>query len=206
LKARKALLNQHFGWITWAVLAAALAGCAGSELPAPAFDARPTLTRAAVSPSPSTAPDSAVTRAPRVTVAPDIYDLQGERYEEGWGYGWSTSPAFLVVTEDRDKAAKALGRAATRFSYVGDSGKELTLAELEGENPEYTPNYVSEVYLTDLGPMIWADTKGELTKGMGEGMLGILVAELRSEEITAFVTAPPADLSLEGVPRMEMHP
>lgn len=147
-----------------------------------------------------------MTTAARVTVAPDIYDLQGEKYEEGWGYGWSISPAFLVMTNDRDKAAKALGRAAVRFSYVGDSGRELTLAEIEGNDTEYTPNYVSDVYLTDLGPMIWADTKGELTKGMGEAMLGILVAELRSEEITAVVTAPPADLSLEGVPRMEPQP
>ncbi|MGY3318123.1 hypothetical protein [Arthrobacter sp. TE12232] len=132
-----------------------------------------------------------------VTVAPDIFDQQGEKYEEGLGDGWETSPAFLVVSDDQDKAARALYAAAGRFYSVDQDGNELTRAEMTGEYPQYTPNYVSDVYLTDQGPMIWTDTKGELTKGMAEEMLRILVAELRAQGITAHITAPPADLPLD---------
>lgn len=131
-----------------------------------------------------------------VTVASDIFDQQGEKYDEGLGDGWETSPAFLVVSDDQEKAARALYAAAGRFYAVDQDGNELTPAEVAGA--QYTPNYISDVFLTDLGPMIWTDTKGELSKGMAEGMLRILVAELRSQEITAHVTAPPADLSLDA--------
>jgi hypothetical protein len=135
--------------------------------------------------------------AVNVTVAPDIFDQQGEKYEEGLGDGWETSPAFLVETEDQDKAARALYAAGERFYSVDQNGKELTPAEMTGDYPQYTPNYISDVYLTDRGPMIWTDTKGELSRGMAERMLLILEAELRSQRITAHVTAPPADLPLD---------
>lgn len=133
-----------------------------------------------------------------VTVAPDIFDQQGEKFEEGLGEGWEMSPAFLVLSDDEDKAARALHAAAARFYSVDQNGEELTRAEMTGEFPQYTPNYVSDVYLTVLGPAICTDTKGEVSKSMAEGMLRILVAELRAQGITAFVTAPPADLILDG--------
>jgi hypothetical protein len=118
-----------------------------------------------------------------VTVAPDIFDQQGEKFEEGLGEGWEMSPAFLVLSDDEDKAARALHAAAGRFYSVDQFGNELTPAEMTGEFPQYTPNYVSDVYLTVLGPMICTDTKGEVTKDMAEAMLRILVAELRARGI-----------------------
>ncbi|WP_136017875.1 hypothetical protein [Arthrobacter silvisoli] len=133
----------------------------------------------------------------RVTVEPDIFDKQGEKWDESLGEGWEMSPAFLVVSDDQDKAAAALFAAARRIFTVDQNGNELTPAEMTGEYPQYTPNYVSDVYLTDLGPMIWTDTKGDVTKAMAEEMLHILVAELRSQEIAARIIAPPADLVLD---------
>ena len=141
-----------------------------------------------------------------VTVEPHLFDQQGERHEPALGGGWETSPTFLVVSDNRDKAAEALRAAAVRFYSVDQNGTELTRAEMTGEFPQYTPNYVSDVYLTDLGPLIYADTKGELSTGMAEGMLRILVAELRSQEITAVVTAPPKSLAWEDAPTMGLSP
>ncbi|MEV7131431.1 hypothetical protein AB0N24_00940 [Arthrobacter sp. NPDC093128] len=109
---------------------------------------------------------------------------------------------FLVVSDAPEKAAEALRAAAVRFCTVDQNGKELTREEMTGECPQYMPNYVSDVHLTDLGPMILTDTKGELPKGMGEGMLRILVAELQAQEIAALVTTPPVDFALEDVPRI----
>ena len=181
----------------------ALAGCSGSMQLLPAFTSP--AARAAPSvpsprPSPSIAPDNNVNgnSAARVTVARDIFDQQGEKYEEGLGHGWETSPGFLVVSDDQDKAARALYAAAGRFMSVDQNGKELSPAEMTGDYPQFTPDYVSDVYLTELGPMIWTDTSGELPIGMAETMLLILEAELRAQGITAHVTAPPADLSLDG--------
>ena len=183
----------------------ALAGCSGSMQLIPAFTS-PT-TRASPStpipqPSQPTAQDGNLkgNSAMRITVAPDIFDQQGEKWEEGLGQGWETSPAFLVVSDDEDKAARALYAAAQRFYAVDQFGNELTPEEMTGEYPQYTPNYVSDVYLTELGPMIWTDTKGELAAGMADEMLRILVDELQAQEITAHVTAPPADFSVDGTP------
>ncbi|BCW66661.1 hypothetical protein NicSoilB4_14240 [Arthrobacter sp. NicSoilB4] len=141
-----------------------------------------------------------------VSVQPDLFDQQGERHEAALGGGWETSPAFLVVSEDRDKAVAALQAAAVRLYSVDQNGKELTREEMTGAYPQYTPNYISDVYLTDLGPMIYTDTKGELSTGMAQGMLRIVVAELRAQEITAVVAAPPKDLSWENAPSVKIFP
>ncbi|WAJ34378.1 hypothetical protein OUO20_05435 [Arthrobacter sp. FX8] len=150
---------------------------------------------------------SAPEEAPVVTAEPDIFDLQGEKYEASLGDGWETSPAFLVVSDDVSKAADALGRAAVRFFHIDEYGSELAperrialeQAATTWDVP-HTPNFVSDVYLTPRGPMIWTDTKGELTRPMGDAMLHVLLDELRVEGITAHVVAPPADINLEGVP------
>ncbi|HEX9088676.1 MAG TPA: hypothetical protein VF867_14255 [Arthrobacter sp.] len=144
--------------------------------------------------------------AANVTVEPHLFDQQGEKHPAALGGGWETSPTFLVVADDQAKAADALRAAAVRFYFVDQNGKELTRAEMTGDYPQYTPNYISDVYVTDLGPMIYADTKGELSVGMATGMLQILVAELRSRKITAVVTAPPKDLSWENAPTIKLSP
>ena len=154
-----------------------------------------------------TSSGSALEEAPVVTAEPDIFDRQGEKYEASLGDGWETSPAFLVVSDDVSKAADALGRAAVRFFHLDEYGSELApeqrLAEEQAAKTweaAYTPNFVSDVYLTPRGPMVWTDTKGELTRQMGDAMLHVLLDELRVEGITAHVVAPPADITLEGVP------
>lgn len=142
-----------------------------------------------------------------VTAARDIFDRQGEKYEASLGGGWETSPAFLVLSNDAKKAADALGRAAVRFFHIDEYGRELKLEQREAEEQAaktwdvpYTPNFISDVYLTPHGPMVWTDTKGELTRPMGDAMLQVLLDELRAEGITAHVVAPPLDIPLEGVP------
>ncbi|MDJ0459912.1 hypothetical protein PUN71_022140 [Arthrobacter sp. NQ7] len=142
-----------------------------------------------------------------VNAAPDIFDQQGDKYEASLGDGWETSPAFLVLSDDDGKAAHALGRAGVRFSHIDEYGRELTPEQRDVEEQAaktwdvpYTPNFISDVYLTPRGPMVWTDTKGELTRAMGEAMLRVLLEELRAEGITARVVAPPADVPLEGVP------
>jgi hypothetical protein len=150
---------------------------------------------------------SALEEAPVVTAEPDIFDLQGEKYEASLGDGWETSPAFLVVSDDDSKATDALGRAAVRFFHIDEYGRELAPEQRMAEEQAaktwdvpYTPNFISDVYLTPRGPMVWTDTKGELTRQMGDAMLQVLFDELRAEGITAHVVAPPADIPLEGVP------
>lgn len=196
------MARRHLCGAVVLALGLALAGCSGSTQPGLAFTS-PTMPAVPSTPSPQPSPSIAHdgnvkgNSAVSVTVAPDIFDQQGERYEEGLGDGWETSPAFLVETDDQDKAARALYAAAGRFMSVDQNGKELSPAEMTGDYPQYTPNYVSDVYLTELGPMIVTDTKGELSRGMAETMLLILEAELRAQGTTAHVIAPPADLFLE---------
>jgi hypothetical protein len=124
----------------------------------------------------------------KVTTAPDIFDRMGERWEDGLGEGWETSPDFLVVTEDTDKAAAGLRAASPRLFRVNGQGQEVDLAT--HDSYDYTPNYVSPVYITCEGLVIYVDTKGELPKGMADAMLRIVVEELLAADVTAHVTAP----------------
>ena len=127
----------------------------------------------------------------KVTTEPDIFDRMGERWEYGLGEGWETSPAFLIVTEDPDKAAAALQTATPRLFRVNGQGQEV---DLETHDPyDYTPNYVSPVYTTSKGLVIYVDTKGELPKGMADAMLRIVVEELVAAHVSAHVTAAPKD-------------
>ena len=109
-----------------------------------------------------------------VTVEPHLFDQQGERHEPALGGGWETSPTFLVVSDNRDKAAEATAGGCSSLLFRRSERHGTDPAEMTGEFPQYTPNYVSDVYLTDLGPLIHADTKGELSTGMADGMLRIL--------------------------------
>jgi len=83
-----------------------------------------------------------------VTVADDVL-AQGEPfYEDGVVTGWATSPAFLVTSRDAGLGA-AVHAAAQRFYLVTDEGHEVDEAEIGGRY--YTPNWVSDVYLTTPG-------------------------------------------------------
>ena len=133
-----------------------------------------------------------------VTVTPEIFDLQGVAYPDG--QGWETSPAFLVVTDDRLTAAAALHAAGDRFMKIDENGDELADWELEVDDT-YTPNGVSAVHLADEGPVLSVDTKGELSVQMGDAMVRVLVAELTVRGVTAHVTAPPRDCSWVEAPQ-----
>jgi hypothetical protein len=122
----------------------------------------------------------------KVTTAPDIFDRMGARWEDGLGEGWETSPVFLVVTEDTDKAVAALRAASPRLLRVNERGQEVNL---DASPDEYTPSYVSEVDVTNEGLEIYVDTDGELPKAMADAMLRIVVEELVAADITAHVTA-----------------
>lgn len=127
----------------------------------------------------------------KVTTAPDIFDQMGERWEDGLGEGWETSPVFLVVTEDTDKAAAALQAASPRLMRVGGRGQEVDIsAHFSGDPYDNTASYVSEVYVTPEGLVINIDTDGDLPKAMGDAMLRIVMEELVEADVTAHVTTP----------------
>ncbi|GAA1767309.1 hypothetical protein GCM10009712_14460 [Pseudarthrobacter sulfonivorans] len=132
----------------------------------------------------------------KVTTAPDIFDQMGERWEDELGEGWETSPHFLIVTEDADKAAAGLQAASPRLFRVNGRGQEVDLATHDPN--DYTPNWVSDVYITSEGLVIYVDTKGDLPKGMADTMLRIVVEELLAADASAHVTAAPADWEVLG--------
>jgi hypothetical protein len=121
----------------------------------------------------------------RIVMPPDLYARQGREHDDG---GWETSPAFLVVSPDGDRACRALSRAADRFAGVTADGREVPDPE---DEDVYTPNYVSNVYISAAGALVYVDTKGELTAEMGGALLRVLAQELARAEVTALVTAPP---------------
>lgn len=132
----------------------------------------------------------------KVTTAPDIFDQMGERWEDELGEGWETSPHFLILAEDSDKAAAALHVATPRLFRVNGTGQEVDLATHDPN--DYTPNWVSDVYITGEGLVIYVDTKGDLPKGMADAMLRIVVEELLAADVSAHVTAAPDDWEVLG--------
>lgn len=124
----------------------------------------------------------------RIAMPRNLYARQGEAYPDG---GWETSPAFLIVSPDGDRACRALARAAERFKRVTADGREA--ASWEEVADAWVPNWVSDVYLSAAGAAVALDTKGELTADMGGALLTVLSEELRRAEVTALVTVPPVD-------------
>lgn len=117
-------------------------------------------------------------------------------YSDGELWGWCTSPTFLVVSHDPEAAAAAMHAAGQRFSFVNELGNEVSLEEAEDQVVS-TPHYISDVYLTDDGPIIYADTGGDLSRLMGERMIEILVEELTARGVPARISkAPPAGTTL----------
>lgn len=73
---------------------------------------------------------------------------------------------------------------------MNELGQEVTREAADSE-AFYTPNWISDVYLTDSGPAIYADTKGDLPLLMGQRMVAILVEELTARSVPAHITVPP---------------
>jgi hypothetical protein len=118
-----------------------------------------------------------------VTVAQDIFAHASELTDGGW----ELDPAFLVLSSDVEGAAAALHAAGERFLLIDERGREVDDWDC---SESYTPNYVSKVYLTADGPLVWVDVKGWLSQDMGRRMLDVLVAELVERGVSAHVTAP----------------
>ncbi|GEA87139.1 hypothetical protein [Cellulomonas cellasea] len=130
-------------------------------------------------------------RATRVTIDPDVF---GPPTEGGWD-GWDQSPGFRVRSADMPGAVAALRRAGTRFFRVDEQGTELSEAEL-ADTDLYTPNWVSDVMVYDVGAELVVDTKGELPGPMGRAMLRILVEELDVGGVAAHVAGPADEATL----------
>lgn len=122
-----------------------------------------------------------VTAASVLAVGEPDYDSEGRLV------GWQGSPLFMVEfadQEQRDSAdswerlALAVAKAARRFMQIDERGNVVGFDDLGGTD-EYTPNYVSDPEISVRGVSIVADTKGELSRDMGEAMLRTLVDELR---------------------------
>jgi hypothetical protein len=124
-----------------------------------------------------------------VQVARDVFGPRSQ-----WGEGWETDPAFLVQCEDTAGGAAALRAAAARFSSVDEQGRELDYWEVF-QGGSYTPNFVSDVYVTPRGLVVWADTKGELSIPMGLKLIKVLVEELRARGVSAAVVRSDVSLS-----------
>lgn len=112
--------------------------------------------------------------------------------------GWEVAPAILA--EDRESAAAALFAARHRVKFTTDIGTELTRPEYDtGEY--YMPNYVADVHMTEQGPVILTDTKGEIGMQMAEAFVRVIAEELEERNIVAHVRAPPPGMDLAHAPK-----
>jgi hypothetical protein len=108
------------------------------------------------------------------------------------GDGFFVEPSFLVVTAQIEDAVHAVLRAGRRMMQVTENG-DLLPDDQDHDGDVYTPNSDS-VYLTDVGPAVAMDTKGEAGLEMGRTMVHVLVEELDWSGVAALVCRRPADL------------
>lgn len=120
-----------------------------------------------------------------VTVATELLQLAGDGDRSGPEHG---SLGFFVRSADHEAAAAALHAAALRFIMVDEVGEELEDWSNTGET--YTPNYVSDVYVSSGGPWLSIDTKGIVYPQMLRTMIRVLVEELQRRDVDAHVEAP----------------
>jgi hypothetical protein len=132
-----------------------------------------------------------------VTVADDCFDQQGEEWSGG--DGWHISPGVMVASDETEPAAAALHAAGQRWMFVDEHGVELDEWQVRFGDA-LTPSWVSDVFLTNRGPALVADTDGELPRPQGEAMLRIVVEELERSGVSAHVTAPDSDPLGGGLP------
>jgi hypothetical protein len=126
-----------------------------------------------------------------VAVSPDLLEqLAREERQPGSEHG---SPAFLVRSTDVEAAATALHAASLRFISLDEEGEELEEWSDTGET--YTPNWVSDIYLSPDGPWLSTDTQGVLFPRMIRAMIDVLVEELQGRGVDARIEAPAPGLS-----------
>ncbi|HEX2072207.1 MAG TPA: hypothetical protein VHF92_00365 [Geodermatophilus sp.] len=126
---------------------------------------------------------------PQVTVADNVL-AQGEPFfEDGEVTGWSSSPAFLITGDDVERTAAAVYSAGQRIFMLNEHGREIDESEMNVGY--YTPSWVSDVYVTDAGVVLFVDTNGDLTRKIGEAMIDIFVHELTARGVSAHIAALP---------------
>lgn len=137
-----------------------------------------------------------------VTVSTDLLErLAREERRPGSEHG---SPGFLVRSSDVEAAATALHAASLRFISIDEEGEELEEWSNTGET--YTPNWVSDVYLSPDGPWLSTDTKGTLFPRMVRAMIDVLAEELRRRGVDAHVEVPDRGLSMTETWRPPVEP
>jgi hypothetical protein len=105
-----------------------------------------------------------------------------------YGEGDMSSNESIIVESQatRDALIAALTSAAVRMMSVGEDGQEYgdVEARTNDGNEIYTPNYVSEVTLDEMGnPGFYIDCKGAIEPPMGERFRQILTEELQRRGI-----------------------
>lgn len=124
------------------------------------------------------------TKSP-ITIDPDVFT-----YQEDLGY---SKEVFVVVgAEDDQVVVTALTRAGGRFMLVDETGEEH--ADSEGAEAAlmaglYTPNYVSEPEITEVGVELYLDCKGSIEDPMARTLRRILREELEAAGVRAHVRA-----------------
>jgi hypothetical protein len=120
-----------------------------------------------------------------ITKDPNLFSTENPDFDED---GWEDDPRFLVETEDVEAAAAALQAAASRLMRVAASGRVWADPRDAALAWDYTPNYVSDVEVTERGVSIWADTKSTTTPQMAAAMVDILLEELDARGVEGVLT------------------
>lgn len=111
--------------------------------------------------------------AQKITLGTDVLtqDRVGQSHESA-----------VVICDDHDAALRALDRLCDRAMRVDETGVEHP-ADTAGEVEAYTPNYAAAAAVdsTGLGPSVYIDCKGEISKPMGKTFRRILTEELQAE-------------------------
>lgn len=132
-----------------------------------------------------------------VSLGPEIF---GERSRFG---GWEEDPVLWVVSPTDEAVAEVLHELRVIFSCITDTG---SIVEDPESTDQYTPNYVSPVYETPAGPLIYADTKGVTTPEMAKKIIEVLVRALRDAGVAAIVATPPEFPDERQTWRPSTHP
>lgn len=112
---------------------------------------------------------------------------------------WVGDPIFLVASDDVEGAAEAVDAAVERFMLLDDEGRELTEAQA-ASGLWFTPEYASDLHITDAGVVVYLDCRGEFSKTRGQRMIEILVAELWANGVSAHISRPPVELDWAHAP------
>jgi hypothetical protein len=133
-----------------------------------------------------------------VSVAPNVLgagvSLDGDDADDVAGAG-----TFTVITPWNERAARALAPMVRDLARVDEHGTLLGPDEMfDGE--AYTPNFVFDVQIGNVGALVQLDTKEMMWSAMGRTMVRMLVDALAAERIPAHIMGYCRDLDSEWLP------